>query len=240
MPADTGTTADVRDARRALLAVFEPRWVRGVVCLVGPALLAVVAGPAMPAALTAGAAVLAGQGALLWWQYRRPVRPQPVRLWSTRVYLVWGVLIAAFLAVLAVVRALVAYPQAAAVTVVAGAVLLTAGYAFAWNSDPLGSAGAPHRPAALDPVIAPRPALMACTVLAAVDQIDARLLARVLGLSEDGLAVQTGALVGAQYVAVAPEGPRRWFGLTAAGLAAYRGHLQALLQSGRGSRAPTR
>lgn len=223
-----GTLADVCDARRALLAVFEPRWVRGLVCVAGPVLLAVLAAPDGSAAVAAGAVLLAGQIALLRWQYTRAVRPQPIRLWSTRVYVVWFGLVAAFLAVLTAARAVLPYPQAAAVMFVVGVVLLTAGHTVAWHSDPFGLAELGDEPAVWDPLIGPRQPLAVCAVLAAVDAADAGLLARTVRLSGDGLDVQTAGLRDAGYLDVVAEGPRRWVGLTPAGRVAYRGHLAAL------------
>lgn len=232
-----GTLADVREARRALLAVFEPRWLRVLVCLVGPVVLAAVAAPNLAVAVTALAMLLAGQVALLRWQYTRPVRPQPVRLWANRVYAMWLGLVVGFVVLLGVVRAVLPYPQAAAVMFVVGVLLLTAGYTVAWNSDPLGThglrlAGLPDDPPGLDPAIAPRYPLQVCAILATVDQVDAALLSRMLRLSVDGLDLQTAELVAAQYLNVEQGGRQHWFGLTPIGRSAYGRHLRALQSAG--------
>jgi hypothetical protein len=105
-----------------------------------------------------------------------------------------------------------------------------------WLIDPYGIDArimrkTPDQPAVGDPVIEPRQQTTVCAMLAGVDSIDARFLAKTLRVGNEELHQQTAELVAAQYIDVYPYYGRRWFRLTAIGRSAYRRHLRALVST---------
>ena len=102
-----------------------------------------------------------------------------------------------------------------------------------WRIEPYGIDArpmrkAPDQPAAVDPLIEPRPQITVCAMLAGVDWIEAGFFAKTLRLTDLEFGRQTAELLAAQYIDVHPHDGHWWFGLTAVGRAAYRRHLRAL------------
>jgi hypothetical protein len=245
-----GTFADVRAARRALHAKFEPSlllyvaWAAVFALFYGSksVLLTLVATATLPTASVAAT----------WWQARRMrlIYPRRIRLFSRRVFLLTSLLrLLSLVIVLAIVGVAVAaslhwWSWAAASThrgtpmsyllpfVVFMAPVIAAA-SLPWLIDPYGIDARPMRktpdqPAVGDPVIEPRQQTMVCAMLAGVEWIDAGFLAKTMELSEDELRRQTSELVAAQYINLHAHNGRWWFGFTAVGRAAYRRHLRAL------------
>jgi hypothetical protein len=193
--------------------------------------------------------------AATWWQATRMrrINPRRLRLFSRRVFLLTSLL--GLLSVVIVV-AIVGVAIAASLhwwnSPVAGAhrgtpmsyllpfivfmAPVIAAASLPWLIDPYGIDArtmrkTPDHPAVGDPLIAPRQQTMVCAMLAGVDSIEARLLAKTLRMDSEELHRQTAELVAAQYIDVYPYYGRRWFGLTAVGRSAYRRHLRALVST---------
>jgi hypothetical protein len=246
----SGSLADVRAARRALYAKFEPSlllyfaWAAGFAFCCGSKLLLVK---------LVGAAVLpVGSLAATWWQSRRTrfIYPRRVRLFSRRVFLLTRMLslvgVVGVLAVAGVLGVALLHrwawlplipqrgsPMAYLVPFVVFIVPVLAALWWPWRIEPYGIDArpmrkAPDQPAVVDPLIAPRQQIMVCATLAAVDWIEAGFLAKMLRLTDPQLRGQTAELVAAQYIDIHPHNGYWWFGFTAVGRAAYRRHLRAL------------
>lgn len=245
-----GTLADVREARRALYAKFEPSlllyvgWGDVFALFYGSTslLVTLVGAAALPTA-----SVVAG-----WWRFRltRFIRPRRVRLFSRRVFFLTSLLsLFSLVVVVAIVGVAIAAslhrwswavasthrgtPMSYLLPFVAFMAPVLAAVMLQWRIDPYGINARPMRktpdqPVLVDPVIGPRQAIMVCAMLAGLDCIDAGFLAKTLRLSDEELRQQTAELVAAQYISVYPNGTRWWINLTAAGRAAYRCHLRAL------------
>jgi hypothetical protein len=243
----TGTLADVCEARRTLSAKFEPplvyyvAWAAtfAVLCGAKSFLLEMVAAAALPAAAVAAA----------WWHSRRSrlICPRRLRLFSRGVFALASLLsLAVVLAIVGVVVAAFLHrwtwvpvithrgtPTSYLVPFVVFIVPVLAAVTLPWRIEPYGIDArpmrkAPDQPASLDPMIAPRQQIMVCAMLAGVDWIEAGFLAKTMELSEDELRRQTAELVAAQYINLHAYDGRWWFGFTAVGRANYRRHLRAL------------
>lgn len=86
-------------------------------------------------------------------------------------------------------------------------------------------------PAGFDPIIHPASRLQVCAALSAATEVEFSVLQDIVGLSASALSKQVRVLMDAGYVAQQrdPVDSRRvWLYLTAAGHAAYRGHVAAL------------
>jgi hypothetical protein len=245
-----GTFADVRAARQALHAKFEPSL---LLYMAWGAVFALFYGSkSVLLTLVAAATLPTASVAATWWQARRMrlISPRRIRLFSRRVFLLTSLLdLLSLVIVLAIVGVAVAgslhwWSWAAASThrgtptcyllpfVVFMAPVIAAA-SLPWLIDPYGIDARPMRktpdqPAVEDPVIEPRQQTMVCAMLAGVEWIDVRLLAKTMELSEDELRRQTSELVAAQYINLHMYNRRWWFGFTAVGRAAYRRHLRAL------------
>lgn len=242
--------ADVRAARRALNATFEPPV---VFYLAWAAVLALFCGSrSFPLEMVAAAALPAASLGAAWWQSRRArfIRPRRVRLFSRRIFLLAGLLsMVGTVVVLAIAGGAVAVllhrpawlpvithrgtPMSYVVPFVVFIVPVLAAVELPWRIEPYGVDArsmrkAPDQPAVLDPVIAPRQRIIVCAMLAGLDWIEAGFFAKMLRLTEQQLRRQTAELVAAQYIDVHPHDGWWWFGLTALGRAAYRRHLRAL------------
>ncbi|OHU95458.1 hypothetical protein [Mycobacterium talmoniae] len=252
----TGTLADVRDARRALMAAVQPWWVQAMQ-LAGPAfmaastlstplLVAAFGGTSVVVIFGAGIVMLAviiAAGVRL--RATRRLRPFKLHLWSRRAGAAVGALFVAWLIVTLILMALVFRWELPAwcfsvLVLVLIVVLMVSCYALAWRVDPYGIDSrllreVPDHPTFWDRVLGSRQPLAVCAVLASVGQMDAGLLARVLRLTDPELGQHTTELVRAQYLYAYPEGARWWFGLTPLGRTVYRRHLRALLQAGGGT-----
>jgi hypothetical protein len=256
----SGSLADVRAARRALYAKFEPSlllyfaWAAGFAFCCGSKLLLVK---------LIGAAVLpVGSLAATWWQSRRTrfIYPRRVRLFSRRVFLLTSMVslvgVVAVLALAAVLAVALLHrwawhpviphrgsPMAYLVPFVVFIVPVLAVVVLPWRVEPYGIDARPMRktpdqPAAVDPVIEPRQQIMVCAMLASVEWIEAGFFAKTLGVSDEELHQRTAELTAAQYIDMHPHNGRWWFGLTAVGRAAYRRHLRALQGMQIGARSP--
>jgi hypothetical protein len=251
----TGTFADVHEARRVLYAKFEPPVLFYVVWAV--VVFALFCGSkSLVVEMVAAAALPAASVAAAWWQSRRAllICPRRIRLFSRRVFVLANLFsLLGMIVVLAIVGVVVAAllhrwtwvpvithrgtTMSYLVPFVVFIVPVMAAVMLPWSIDPYGVDARPMRkvpdqPAVVDPVIEPRQQIMVCAMLAGVDWIDAGFLAKTLGLSDDELRRQTAELVAAQYINVHAYDSRWWFGLTAVGRAAYRRHLRALQQAG--------
>jgi hypothetical protein len=245
-----GTLADVRDARRALNAKFEPpfgfylAWAAGFAICVGS--------DSLPLALVGAGVLPAASVAAAWWQSRRArfIFPRRLRLFSRRVFVLTSLLsLIAMLVVLAIAGmvaaallhrwtwvaalwhrgTLIAYLVPFVVFIVPVSAALT----LPWRIEPYGVDArpmrkTPDRPVALDPMISPRQQTIVCAMLAGLDCIEAEFVAEMLRVTDEELRRQTAELLAAQYIAVHPHDGRWWFGLTAVGRASYRRHLRAL------------
>jgi hypothetical protein len=247
---EAGTFADVRAARRALHAKFEPSL---LLYMVWGAVFALFYGSkSFLLTLVAAATLPTASVAATWWQARRMrlIYPRRIRLFSRRVFLLTSLLgLLSVVIVLAIVGVAIAaslhwWSWAAASThcgtpmsyllpfVVFMAPVIAAA-SLPWLMDPYGIDARPMRktpdqPAVGDPVIEPRQQTMVCAMLAGVEWIDAGFLAKTMELSEDELRWQTSELVAAHYINLHEYYGRWWFGFTAFGRAAYRRHLRAL------------
>jgi hypothetical protein len=247
---ETGALADVRAARRALHAKFEPSLLLYVVW--GAVFALFYGSKSVLLTLVAAATLPTASVVATWWQARRMrlIRPRRIRLFSRRVFLLTSALgllsVAIVLAIIivAVAASMHWWSWTAASThrgtpvsyllpfvVFMAPVMATA--SLPWLIDPYGIDARPMRktpdqPAVGDSVIECRQQTMVCAMLAGVDWIDAGFLAKTLRVSGDELRHQTAELVAAQYINVHPYDGRWWFGLTAFGRAAYRRHLRAL------------
>ncbi|HXO78535.1 MAG TPA: hypothetical protein VN856_01470 [Mycobacterium sp.] len=248
-----GTLADVQAARRALYAKFEPplpfyaAWGIGFALFYGSRSLALT----LVAAVTLPTASVA---ATLWQATRmRRIHPRRLRLFSRRVFLLTSLLgLLSVVIVVAIVCVAVAAslhrwnwaaagahrgtPMSYLLPFIVFMAPVIAGASLPWLIDPYGIDArtmrkTPDQPAVGDPLIAPRQQTMVCAMLAGVDSIEARFLARTLRVDGEELHRQTAELVAAQYIDVYPYYGRRWFGLTAVGRAAYRRHLRALVST---------
>lgn len=245
-----GRFADVRAARRALHAKFEPSLLLYVAW--GAVFALFYGSKSVLLTLVATATLPAASVAATWWHARRMrlIYPRRIRLFSRRVFLLTSLLgLLSLVIVLAIVGVAVAaslhwWSWAAASThrgtpmsyllpfVVFMAPVIAAA-SLPWLIDPYGIDARPMRrtpdqPAVGEPVIEPRQQTMVCAMLAGVEWIDAGLLAKTMELSEDELRRQTSELVAAQYINLHAYNGRWWFGFTAVGRAAYRRHLRAL------------
>ena len=249
----TGTLADVREARRALYAKFEPSlllymaWGAGFALFYGSksVLLTLVAAATLPTASVAAT----------WWQARRMrlIRPRRIRLFSRRVFLLTSLLgLLSLIIVLAIVGVAVAAslqwwtwaatsahrgtPMSYLLPFIFFMAPVIAAALLPWRIDPYGIDAramrkTPDHPAVGDPLIAPRQQTLVCAMLAGVDSIEARFLAKTLRVGHEELHQQTAELVAAQYIDVYPYYDGRWFSLTAIGRSAYRRHLRALVST---------
>jgi hypothetical protein len=245
-----GTFADVRAARRALHAKFEPSLLLYVAW--GAVFALFYGSKSFLLTLVATATLPTASVAATWWQARRMrlIYPRRIRLFSRRVFLLTSLLgLLSLVIVLTIVGVAVAaslhwWSWAAASThrgtpmsyllpfVVFMAPVIAAA-SLPWLIDPYGIDARPMRktpdqPAVGDPVIEPRQQTMVCAMLAGVEWIDVGFLAKTMELSEDELRRQTSELVAAQYINLHEYYGRWWFGFTAVGRAAYRCHLRAL------------
>jgi hypothetical protein len=246
----TGTLADVREARRAISAKFEPPFVLYVALAAAFALWN--GSKSLLPALVGAAAFSVVPLALAWRNSRRSrfIRPRRIRLFSRRAF-VLTIVCCLFLVIvlfplmyapmfyrggsLAAVFSHRGTPLSYVVAFVVFIVPLIAATTVIWRLDPYGIDARPMRevpdqPAVVDPVIESKLPIMVCATLAGVDWLDAGFLAKTLRLTDEGLRQHTAELTAAQYVSVYPEGSRWWLTLTPAGRAAYRRHLRALLQ----------
>ncbi|MGB8207597.1 MAG: hypothetical protein WCF69_08270, partial [Mycobacterium sp.] len=239
-----GRFADVRAARRALHAKFEPSLLLYVAW--GAVFALFYGSKSVLLTLVATATLPAASVAATWWHARRMrlIYPRRIRLFSRRVFLLTSLLgLLSLVIVLAIVGVAVAaslhwWSWAAASThrgtpmsyllpfVVFMAPVIAAA-SLPWLIDPYGIDARPMRrtpdqPAVGEPVIEPRQQTMVCAMLAGVEWIDAGLLAKTMELSEDELRRQTSELVAAQYINLHAYNGRWWFGFTAVGRAAYR------------------
>jgi hypothetical protein len=242
-----GTLADVRHARRALSAKFEPPF---PLYVAWPAIFALCLGSkSLLLSLVGAVALGVVPFVLVWWQSTRTgfIRPRRVRLFSRRALVLTSLvclIVALAMAVVLLVPVLhrgtpmvviwhTGTPMAYAVLFVIFVVPLIAAATLPRRIDPYGVDARPMRtvrdqPAVVDPVIEPGRRIMVCAILAGVDWIDAEFLAKTLRISDEELSRQTAELVAAQYISVCPDGERWWFNLTPVGRAAYRRHLRAL------------
>jgi hypothetical protein len=245
-----GTFADVRAARRALYAKFEPSL---LLYMAWGAVFALFYGSkSVPLTLVATAILPTASVAATWWQARRMrlIYPRRIRLFSRRVFLLTSLLgLLSLVIVLTIVGVAAAAslhwgswaaasthrgtPKSYLLPFVVFMAPVIAAASLPWLIDPYGIDARPMRktpdqPAVEDPVIEPRQQTMVCAMLAGVEWIDAGLLAKTLELSEDELRRQTSELVAAQYINLHVYNRRWWFGFTAVGRAAYRRHLRAL------------
>lgn len=242
-----GTLADVRHARRALSAKFEPPF---PLYVVWPAIFAVCFGSkSLLLSLVGAVALGVVPFVLVWWQSRRTgfIRPRRVRLFSRRAFALTSLVCLIVVLAMAVVLLVpllhrgtpgvviwhTGTPMAYALLFVIFAVPLIAAATLPWRIDPYGVDARPMRqvpdqPAVVDPVIEPGRRIMVCAILAGVDWIDAEFLAKTLRINDEELSRQTAELVAPQYISVYPDGKRWWFTLTPVGRAAYRRHLRAL------------
>ncbi len=247
----TGTLADVRAARRALYAKFEPSLL--LYAAWGAVFALFYGSKSLLLTLVAAATLPTASVAATWWQARRMrlIYPRRIRLFSRRVFLLTSlfgllslVIVSAIVGV-AVAASLHWWSWAAASAhrgtpmsyllpfVVFMAPVMAAAW-LPWLLDPYGIDARPMRktpdqPAVGDPVIEPRQQTIVCAMLAGVDWIDAGFLAKTLRVGDEELRRQTAELVAEQYINVHPHNGRWWFGLTAFGRAAYRRHLRALV-----------
>jgi hypothetical protein len=248
-----GTLADVEAARRALHAKFEPSlpfyaaW--------GAVFGLFYGSKSLPLILVAAVTLPTASVAATWWHARRMrrVHPRRIRLFSRGVFLLTSLLglislfIASAIVVVAIAASLHWWSWAAAIAhrgtpmsyllpfVVFMAPVIAAAL-LPWRIDPHGIDAramrkTPDHPAVGDPLIAPRQQTLVCAMLAGVDSIEARFLAKALRVDGEALHRQTAELVAAQYIDVYPYYGRRWFGLTAVGRSAYRRHLRALVST---------
>jgi hypothetical protein len=245
-----GTFADVRAARRALHAKFEPSLLLYVAW--GAVFALFYGSKSVGLTLVATVILPTASVAATWWQARRMllIYPRRIRLFSRRVFLLTSLLgLLSLVSVVAIVGVAVAaslhwWSWAAARThrgtpmsyllpfVVFMAPVIAAA-SLPWLIDPYGIDARPMRktpdqPAVGDPLIEPRQQTMVCAMLAGVEWIDAEFLAKTMELSEDELRRQTSELVAAQYINLHMYNGRWWIGFTAVGRAAYRRHLRAL------------
>lgn len=248
-----GSLADIQAARRALHARFEPSllWYA-----VWAAVFALFYGSkSLPLTLVAAVALPTASVAATWWHARRMRRiyPRRIRLFSRGVFLLTSLLglISLFIASAIVVAAIAAslhwWSWAVAIAhrgtamsyllpFVAFMAPVIASATLPWLIDPYGIDArtmrkTPDHPAVGDPVIEPRRQTMVCAMLAGVDSIDGRFLAKTLRMGEEELRHQIAKLVAAQYVDVYPYYERWWLSLTAVGRSAYRRHLRALVST---------
>jgi hypothetical protein len=242
--------ADVRAARRALNAKFEPPL---SYYLVWAAVFAVFCGSrSFSLEMVGAAALVVATVTAVWWQSRRArlICPRRLRLFSRRVFALASLLsllsLAIVLVIIGVAIAVLLHrspwvplithrgtPLAYGVPFVVFIVPVVAAVELPWRIEPYGIDAramrkAPDQPASLDPVIAPRQRTMVCAMLGGVDWIEAGFLAKATDSSEDDLRRQTAELVAAQYINLHAYDGRWWFGFTAVGRAAYRRHLRAL------------
>ncbi|MCB0926458.1 MAG: MarR family winged helix-turn-helix transcriptional regulator [Mycolicibacterium insubricum] len=257
-----GTVDDVRDARRALVARVAPAWratitqvgfalaLSGSLLFTTAALRGIGSGTTVEPGGQRWALVSLGLGVLVavvgmvvsFCHRNPPFRPKRLPLFARRIT-VWQAVATGSAWVLILGLAALSgttglWPGWFVIAAVGlNAVMISAMYALGWRLDPTGVDSSPlceypHRPATLDPLIAPRERLAVCAALAGAGQIGDDLLARTLGISTYEVSRVTADLVRAQYIYVQPDGPRWWLGLTPHGRAAYRRHLRALLEGG--------
>ena len=242
-----GSLADVRAARRALSAKFEPST---YFYLAWAAVFAVLCGSRSSALeLVAALALTAASIAATSWQSRRArfTCPRRIQLFSRRAFVLASLFsLLGMVVVLAMAGSLVAAlwqhwpvlshrgtPMAYAVPFVVFIAPTMAALKLPWLIDPHGIDARPMRkvpdqPAVVNPVIEPRQRIIVCATLAGADWIEARFLANTLQIPDEGLHQRTAELIAAKYVDVHSHNGRWWFGLTAIGRAAYRRHLRAL------------
>ena len=82
-----------------------------------------------------------------------------------------------------------------------------------------------------DDLIHPRPRLMVCSALAAVSEMRFDVLAKTVQMNAPALSKHLAKLTEAGYISSRPDpkdSRRTWISLTAAGHAAYTGHVKAL------------
>lgn len=248
-----GTLADVQAARRALHAKFEPpvpfyaAWGAVFALFYGSKSLTLT----LVAAVTLPTASLAAT----WWQATRMrrIHPRRLRLFSRRVFLLTSLLgLLSVVIVVAIAGVSVAAslhwwrwaaasahrgtPMSYLLPFIVFMAPVIAGASLPWLIDPYGIDArtmrkTPDQPAVGDPLIAARQQAMVCAMLAGVDSIEARFLAKTLRVDGEELHRQTAELVAAQYIDVYPYYGRRWLSLTAVGRSAYRRHLRALVST---------
>jgi hypothetical protein len=248
-----GTLADVAAARRALYAKFEPSL---LFYLAWGAVFALFYGSrSLPLTLVAAVTLPTASVAATWWQARRMRRiyPRRIRLFSRGVFLLTSLLgllslvIVSVIVGVAVAASLHWWKWAAAsahrgtpmsylLPFVAFMAPVIAAATLPWLIDPYGIDArtmrkTPDHPAVGNPVIAPRRQTMVCAMLAGVDSIEARFLAKALRVGDEELRQQTAELVAGQYIDAYPYYGRRWLSLTAVGRSAYRRHLRALVST---------
>jgi hypothetical protein len=245
-----GSLVDVRAARRALYAKFEPSLL--LYAAWGAVFALFYGSKSLPITLVGAAILPTASFAATWWQTRRTgyIRPRRIQLFSRRVFVLTNLLsVFSLVVVVAIVGIAIAAslhwwtwaaanahrgtPMCYLLPFVVFMAPVLAAETLRWRMDPYGIDARPMRktpgqPALVDPLIEPRRHIMVCAMLAGLDCIDAEFLAKTLRLSTEGLRQQTAELVAAQYISVYPNGTRSWFSLTAAGRAAYRRHLRAL------------
>ncbi|MGA8543866.1 MAG: hypothetical protein WB785_01215 [Mycobacterium sp.] len=236
-----GSVADVLDARRALAAAVKaPGWIQP---------LAVVGGAAAMAALTGGG--LTGTGfatavVLMLATIYLPIfvlvrhrRAMGVRLRRRRrtrrqwriAWLVFFVFVGTAYGLTWVLP--LGTPLAYTVQFLAAAAIL--GTYMAVNTrDPVGNdAGrlvlAEDHPGQFDQLIASRSRLRLCACLAAIEEIELRLLAHCVQQQPDAFLSDIAELARAQYVWGRHDAGRDWAALTPDGRTRYRRHLAALL-----------
>jgi DNA-binding MarR family transcriptional regulator len=248
-----GTSADVEAARRALHAKFEPSLL--LYAAWGAVFALFYGSKSLPLILVAAVTLATASVAATWWHARRMrrVHPRRIRLFSRGVFLLTSLLglIGLFVAMAIIVVATAASlhwwswavsiahcgtPMSYLLPFVVFMAPVIAAATLPWLIDPYGIDAramrkTPDQPAAGDPLIAPRQQTMVCAMLAGVDSIEARFLAKALRMDGDELHRQIAELVAAQYIDVYPHYGRRWFGLTAVGRSAYRRHLRALVST---------
>jgi Winged helix DNA-binding domain len=255
-----GSLADVRAARRALYAKFEPSVL--LYALWGAVFALFYGSKSLPLTLAAAAILPTASVAATWWQAKRTrlICPRRLRLFSSRVFLltsllgVLSVIIVSAIVVVAVAASLHWWTWSAAgahrgtpmsyllpFVVFMAPVIVAA--SLPWLIDPYGIDArtmrkTPDQPAVGDPLVEPRQQTILCAMLAAVDWIDAGFLATTLRIDDEELSEQTVELVAAQYINVHAYDGRWWFGLTAVGRSAYRRHMRALVSTEQPAVAP--
>ena len=209
----------------------------------------------LPLTLVAAVTLPTASVAATWWQATRMrrIHPRRLRLFSRRVFLLTSLLgLLGLVVVVAIVGVAVAAslhwwnwaavgahrgtPMSYLLPFIVFMAPVIAAASLPWIIDPHGIDArtmrkTPDQPAMGDPLIAPRRQTMVCAMLAGVDSIEARFLAKALRVDDEELRQQTAGLVAGQYIDVYPYYGRRWFGLTAIGRAAYRRHLRALVST---------
>ena len=250
-----GTLADIEAARRALHAKFEPSL--PLYAAWGAAFALFYGSKSLPLTLLAAVTLPTASVAATWWHASRMRRiyPRRIRLFSGGVFLLTSLLglislfIVSAITVVAIAASLhwwswavaIAHrgtPMSYLVPFVVFMAPMIAAATLPWLIDPYGIDAramrkTPDHPAVGEAVIEPRQQTMVCAMLAGVDSIEARFLAKALLVGDEELHQQTAELVAAQYIDVYPYYGRRWLSLTAVGRSAYRRHLRVLLSTER-------